>query len=144
MPEFHRVTDNFHVSPQIDNIDLEEAAKEGFQVVISNRPDGEMFGQASMANVKAMSVELGMAFGAVPIAGPPSEDDVKDMSDLLDEAKGKKVLAYCRTGTRSTILWALAQAKDGVMDVDKIISLAAEAGYDISNLKGRMEGYKAL
>jgi len=64
---------------------------------------------------------------------------VTAMRDALDRAAGP-VLAYCRSGTRSTLLWALAEAQAGV-DPEQIAQAAADAGYDVSPVRQAMEAY---
>lgn len=131
MTDFKRVTDEMFVAPQISADDIERAAKDGFQAIIVNRPDGEMLGQPKMADLKDHAEKLGLTFAAVPIAGPPTPNDVSAMSTALEAANGK-VLAYCRSGTRSVTLWALAMAGKGDMTSVEIVRAAADAGYDLS------------
>ncbi len=66
-----------------------------------------------------------------------SAPQVDAMIAALDGAKGK-TLAYCRSGTRSTLLWSLAQAKQGVSP-DEIARLAGNAGYDITPVRAMVD-----
>ncbi len=142
MPMFRRLTDDFHVAPQIELADLAAAAAHGFLVVINNRPDGEEPDAPQGDAVAAAAAAAGLAYVAIPVGhGGFSAAQL----DALDAALGQhpgKALAYCRSGTRSTHLWALAQARGGA-DVDDLCGAAAAAGYDISMLRPIMTSLSA-
>ena len=79
-----------------------------------------------------------MAFAHIPISGAGfSEPQVEAMRSALDEADGK-VLAYCRSGTRSTLLWALSEASRG-RDPDAVAADARAAGYDVTPVRPAMD-----
>ncbi|MEO8723606.1 MAG: TIGR01244 family sulfur transferase [Sphingobium sp.] len=134
---FKSLTPTLSVSPQLSEADVIRAAQEGFRAIIDNRADGEEPGQLSASDMKHLAASQGMAFVHVPaIMGQIGDEDVAHMADALARLDGP-VLAYCRTGTRSTSLWALTQA--GVLPADKIIATAADAGYDLEVLRARLE-----
>lgn len=134
---FKSLTRSLSVSPQLSEADVARAAEEGFRAIVDNRADGEEPGQLSALDMKHLASSHGMAFAHVPaIAGEIGEENVARMADALAQLDGP-VLAYCRTGTRSTTLWALTQA--GVLPADKIIATAADAGYDLERLRPRLE-----
>jgi uncharacterized protein (TIGR01244 family) len=134
MADIHKVTDDFSVAPQIGAADLEAAAKAGFRLVINNRPDQEQPGQPSSAEIAAAAAAVGLDYLYVPVRGGPTLEQVEAVADAVAEAKGP-VLAFCRSGTRSIVTWALGQARAGAPR-DALISLAAEAGYDLSGVLG--------
>ena len=137
MTDFRRLTDRVYASPQITPEDVREAAQIGFTDIVNNRPDGEEPGQPDSAEIEAAAHEAGLAYHAIPISGGQfGEDQVKAMQEALSESEGR-VLAFCRTGTRSTLLWSLAQADAG-RDLQKIVMQAAEAGYDVSPIAGTL------
>jgi uncharacterized protein (TIGR01244 family) len=138
MSRFRDVTPNFAVSPQITVADVHAAAADGFAAVIINRPDGEELDQPRAADIAAAARAEGLRVTEIPINGAlgPQPDDITRMAEALAAAPGP-VLAYCRSGTRSVILWALAQAHAGV-PAQELIRAAAGAGYDISGLAGRL------
>ena len=138
MTEFHRVTPTFAVAGQIELNDLARAAAEGFKVVICNRPEGEDPGQPTAAEVQAAVEAVGMEYRALPFAGPPPPNVVAETAELLEAAPGP-VLAYCRTGRRSIMAWAMAQALSGTRRPEEIIALAAKAGYDLDGARGALE-----
>lgn len=134
------LTDQISVSGQIGKGDLSEIADAGFTAVINNRPDGEMFGQPSGAVIEAAAQSAGLSYTSIPISGPPGEDAIEAFAAALEAANGP-VLAYCRSGTRSTMVWALSQAAH--TDPDTLIATAAEAGYDLSSMRPLLESRHA-
>jgi len=101
---------------------------------VNNRPEGESDDQTSGADIETRAKALGINYIAIPVTHAGfSEGQVKAMAAALDDAKGP-ILAYCRSGTRSTLLWALAEASRGG-NPQKISGQAAQAGYDISPVR---------
>ncbi|HWT11238.1 MAG TPA: TIGR01244 family sulfur transferase [Allosphingosinicella sp.] len=112
--------------------DVAAAAALGVNMIVNNRPDGEEPGQASGAEIEAAARAAAIGYRHIPVAGGFSAAQVEAMARALDEAQGK-LLACCRSGTRSTFLWALARARRGA-DPARLIGQAADAGYDLSPL----------
>ena len=138
MTEFKRLTDDMFVAAQLSPDDVKRAAEEGFVLVVNNRPDGEETGQPLSADIEKAANEQGMAYRAVPVSGGGfGMPQVEALQDALKLAQGK-TLAFCRSGTRSTMLWALAQAKSG-MDVAAIADAAHAAGYDVQAIRPTLE-----
>ena len=134
------LTDTISVSPFIPPDRLQEEAG-GFRTLINNRPDGEEPGQASSAEIAAAARALGIDYVHIPVvASQIGEGDVRAFADALDSHPGP-ALAFCRTGTRSTMLWALSQA--GKMPVDDILETARNAGYDLGALRPTLEAQAA-
>ena len=134
---FKPLTPSLSVAPQLREADIAEAARQGFRSIICNRPDGEEPGQPTAAQIGALAAAQGMGFAHVPVVGGKIGDaDVAFMASALAELEAP-VLAYCRSGARSTTLWALTQA--GTLDADTIIATAARAGHDLSALRPRLE-----
>jgi uncharacterized protein (TIGR01244 family) len=132
MSSFRDVTAFFAASPQISLTDVETAAKEGFTAIICNRPDNEDGGQLSAADIAAACEVHGLSFTHIPVVGGMSDAQVDMMGSAIERSIGP-VLAYCRSGTRSTNIWALSQAANGE-DGDALVEAAACAGYDLSGL----------
>lgn len=138
MAEFRQLSDRMLASPQIQVADLESAAKQGISLVINNRPDGEAPEEPQGAEIEAAARAAGMDYLAIPIGHSGfSEPQVEKMQNALASASGK-VLGYCRSGTRSTLLWSLAQARAGVA-LDEIANAARAAGYDVSPVRAAMD-----
>jgi sulfide:quinone oxidoreductase len=124
------VDQDFAVAPQITEADIAEMAKEGVRTLINNRPDGEEPGQLSAAAAGAAAKKHGIAYIHIPVATPSiSAADVAATANALKTAP-KPILAHCRSGTRSYLLWALVQAQAG-QDPDQLVMRAAGDGYDI-------------
>ncbi len=131
---FVNLTEKISVAGQIAPEDLAEAAAQGFVAVVNNRPDGEAPGQPTSETMRAAALAAGLRYEAIPIdqTGFPMSK-ITAMAAVLDAAGDGRVLAWCRSGTRSTNLWALAEASRGG-DPEAIVA-AAEAGrYDIAGL----------
>ncbi|WP_338446667.1 TIGR01244 family sulfur transferase [Pelagerythrobacter marensis] len=134
MSAFRRLSDTVFASPQIAPGDIAAAKAAGITLVVNNRPDGEADDQPSGAEIEAAAREAGLDYRAIPVGGSGfGEAQVDAMAEALDSAEGA-VLAYCRSGTRSTLLWSLAQARAGG-DPEEIAAAAAAAGYDIAPVR---------
>ncbi|MFT4027815.1 MAG: TIGR01244 family sulfur transferase [Novosphingobium sp.] len=131
---FRKVTDGVFASPQIGLDEVAEARNIGVTLVINNRPEGESDDQTPGSEIEAAVRAAGMDYLAIPVTHAGfSESQVKAMAEALAGSAGP-VLAYCRSGTRSTLLWALAEASQGG-DPDAIAASAAQAGYDIASIR---------
>lgn len=131
-----RLSDDITVSPQLPLDAIDEIANAGFKTIICNRPDDEDPGQPSFSEISAKAEAAGMKAIFQPVAsGNVSDADADAFAVNLADAP-KPVFAYCRSGTRCTILWSLANA--GKMPVQDIIKAAADAGYDMAPLLPRI------
>lgn len=134
MSDFRRLSDCMLVSPQIALADIVEAKRLGVTTIVNNRPDGESPDQVPGADIARAASENGLAYVAIPVSHAGfSLPQVEAMAEAIERSEGP-VLAYCRSGTRSTLLWALAQAKAGI-DPDDISESALAAGYDIAPIR---------
>lgn len=139
---FRKITDGIYASPQITADQIAEATALGIKLIVNNRPEGEGDDQTPGEEIEAAARAAGMDYVAIPVTHSGfSEPQVKAMADALDTAQGG-VLAYCRSGTRSTLLWALAEASLGG-DPDALTNMAAKAGYDVSPIRPLMDMLKA-
>lgn len=131
------LTPQIAVSPQITPEDIPALAAHGFTTIINNRPDDEVPAHLAGPAIAAAAHAAGLQYTAIPVdhtgIGP---HQLAAMAAALGAAPGP-VLAYCRSGTRSTHLWALAQASTGVAPMILITSAEA-AGYDIAPLAGTL------
>lgn len=139
---FRTLTDTIFVAPQIDVAAIAAARDLGVTLVINNRPEGESEDQTAGPEIEAAARAAGMDYIAIPITHSGfSQPQVEAMAAALDGAEGK-VLAYCRSGTRSTLLWALAESKEGA-HADDLAAIAANAGYDVSPVRALMDMLRA-
>jgi uncharacterized protein (TIGR01244 family) len=118
------------VAGQIEAADIPAIAAAGVTAIVNNRPDDEEAGQPRSAEIAEAAEAAGLGYRHIPIAGGFNLDDVLAMADALDSAEGK-ILAFCKSGTRSTFLWALARSERGA-PADELVARAAEAGFDLT------------
>jgi uncharacterized protein (TIGR01244 family) len=129
---------HFWVAPQIVVDDLKAAKAKGVTLIINNRPDGEEPGQPKGAEIEAAAKALGLSYVAIPVGPMGVSAQHLDAFDAAMKANKGGVLAYCRSGTRSTVVRAMSEARNG-RPVDEIISEAAAAGYNIADRRGALE-----
>lgn len=135
--DIRTLTPTYAVSPQIDPSDMEAIAKAGFGTIICNRPNAEIPPSHHDEVMATAAAAAGIAFEVIPVTHQSmTRDLIATQADILANASAP-VLAYCASGTRSTIVWAMGQAKN--MSADDIINTAANAGYDIAGLRGQLE-----
>lgn len=138
MAEFRKLSDTMWASPQITIADVVEAKELGISLIINNRPDGEEPGAPQEAEIQLAADEAGIQYLGIPVTHAGfSMPQVEAMADALSKTD-TKVLGYCRSGTRTTLLWAMARAKLGD-DAESIAAAAAQAGYDISPVRATMD-----
>lgn len=125
------------VAGQITPEDVARAKAAGVVLVINNRPDGEAEGQPGGNEIETAARNTGLAYVAIPVSGGFSMEQVTAMRDALEAANGP-VLAFCRSGTRSTNLWALARAMMGDAP-DVLVEKAAAQGYDLSGIRPALQ-----
>ena len=132
-----KLTSNLSVSPQLTEEDLVEAAAAGFTSIINNRPDGEAPDQPRSEDLAATAKRLGLAYRHIPVVpGQFSADQIEAFKTVLTETDGP-TLAFCRTGTRSTTLWALASARH--LAPDAILATTSAAGYNLEQLRSQLD-----
>ena len=128
MPIF-QLTESLSVAAQITPQDIPDLAAHGFTVVVCNRPDGEVPGQATMDEIEAACNDADLLFVRYPVDAmnfPGS--DIEGLGALFDDP-GQSVLAYCRTGTRCANLWATSQTGDAQAAA---MQTARDIGFDLS------------
>jgi uncharacterized protein (TIGR01244 family) len=135
---FRKIDDHFLAAPQIAVSDIAEAKALGITTIINNRPDGEEPSEPQGAEIEAAAHAAGLGYVAIPVTHAGfSGPQVAAMAVALEAAKGP-VLAYCRSGTRSTLLWALARTQLGD-DKATLQAKAARGGYDLSSIEHLMD-----
>lgn len=135
---FRQLSPRVFASPQIGLAEVAEAQAQGIGLIINNRPEGESEDQVSGAEIEAAAKAAGIAYVAIPVTHAGfSQPQVTAMAAALASTDGP-VLAYCRSGTRSTLLWALAEASRGESP-DALASAAAAAGYDVGPVRAVMD-----
>lgn len=126
---------------QMTVADVAEAAALGYVRIVNNRPDAETTPEERGEAIAAACAAAGIDYVAIPCQpGRISSEMIDATAEILDGPG--PVLAYCRSGTRATTLWALAQA--GRMPVDEILATARAGGYDLANLREMIEAVAAM
>lgn len=121
--------DNLIISSQISAEDVAIAAREGVTMIVNNRPDHEDAGQPLASEIEDAAAAAGVAYRHVPILRGIGPGEVEEMRGALEAAGDGKVLAFCRSGTRSAMVCALAQREMGVERGEVERRLGA-AGFD--------------
>lgn len=132
-----KLTENYSVSPQISPEDVAVLRDLGFVMVLCNRPDGEIPPDLQSAAMREAVEDAGLRFEVLPLTHQTMNAENIQRQQELVESAGGPVLAYCASGTRCTVIWALGQA--ATQGADAVIETAREAGYDISGLRPTLE-----
>lgn len=134
------LTEDFAVAAQITPDDIDDLKAEGFHVIVCNRPDGEVPSDLAADVMRAKCEEAGLAFVLNPLShGSLSPEHIETQRDAAQ--RNGKVLAYCASGNRSSILWGLAMA--GSLPTEEIIDRAAAAGYNLTGLQQTLNAVAA-
>jgi len=138
-----QLTPTIFVAPQITLDTVAQAGTLGVTLIVNNRPEGESPDQTPGPDIEAAARAAGMDYVAIPVTHSgfaPWQLDAMDAA-LAGNGDGK-TLCYCRSGTRSTLLWSLARARAGD-DPDEIADFAAAAGYDVAPIDQMMRALAA-
>lgn len=136
--DIRQITPRYSVSPQINPEDFAAIKAAGFTKVICNRPDVENPPSHQADAMAAAAEAAGMPFEVLELTHQTmTPDNVVKQFEMVDAADGP-VLAYCASGTRCTVIWALSQA--GKASADEILGTAAQAGYMLEQLRPHLEG----
>lgn len=132
------LTPNVSAMPQPTADDIGQLADRGYRSIISNRPEGEAPDQPRWNELKAAAAARGMEAVHIPVVASQIEaSDIRAFRDALERLP-KPIAAFCRTGTRSTLLWALVN--EASLTVDERIGIAAKEGYDLELFRALLEG----
>ncbi|OYX45399.1 MAG: TIGR01244 family protein [Rhodobacterales bacterium 32-67-9] len=137
--DIRHLTDGYAVSPQIAPEDVAAIKAAGFTTVIDNRPDAEIPPELHTGAMRAAVEAAGLRFVANHvIGGAISDDNIMAQRAAIDSADGP-VFAYCASGNRSSIVWAMSVA--GRMPTDTLIATAAQWGYNLEPFRPRIESF---
>lgn len=135
--DIRAITPDYAVSPQIEPGDLTAIKAAGYVTVIDNRPDGEIPPHLHTEAMRSAVEAMGLRFVANPvIGGAMTMQNVTAQGAALAASDGP-VFAYCASGNRSSIVWALSQA--GKRPVDELVGLPARYGYQLEHLRPQIE-----
>ena len=131
--DVRKITDGYHVAHQLDPADIPALKEAGFRTIINNRPDEEIPPHFQADAMEAAVSAAGMEYRRLAITHQTmTPDNIALQKSWIADCEGP-ILAYCATGTRCTVIWALGQA--GEMDADDILSTAQAGGYDLGHLR---------
>ena len=127
----HRqLDDKTLVNGQISPEDIGELKALGVTLIVNNRPDGEDVGQPESEDIEAAARAAGIDYRHIPIARGMGPSDVEAMREAIHSASDGKMFAFCRSGNRSTLAWAIAKSEDGVPS-EELHRQANQAGFDL-------------
>ena len=131
---------HLYVSGQITVDQFGQFAEAGIKTIINNRPDNEEAGQLSQQEASKLANQHGIDYVFLPMHnGQPMPDNlVSDFKQVIDR-NDDPVLAHCRSGMRSSMIWALGQIADGSLSVDEVIEAAGNAGIPLANYRSALE-----
>ena len=135
--DIRALTPNYAVSPQIEPSDLARIKAAGYVTIIDNRPDGEIPPHLHTPVMRAAAEALGLTFVANPVIGGQLTMDNVTAQGAAIAASSGPVFAYCASGNRSSVVWALSQA--GKRPADELIGLPARFGYQLDHLRPQIE-----
>lgn len=135
--DIRALTPTYAVSPQIDPSDLAAIKAAGYVAVIDNRPDAEIPSSHHTETMRDAAEAAGLAFFANPVIGGMMTMDNVTAQAAAIETAGGPVLAYCASGNRSSVVWALAHA--GTVPTDDLIGIPAKYGYQLEGLRGQLD-----
>lgn len=136
------ITEIYHVSPQIAPEDAAAIRAAGYKRVICNRPDAENPPPWQADAMRAAMEAEGLDFDVLPITHQTLSPQLASEQRALVDSAGGPVLAYCASGTRCTIVWALSEAQLGGLSSDEIIAAAAQGGYDLAGMRPTLEALR--
>ncbi len=133
-----QINESISVAPQIAVEQVADVAAAGFKTIVNNRPDDEDAGQPSGDAIRAAAEAAGLKYVSIPVTHAGfSHPQIDAMTQALTDSEGP-VLAYCRSGTRSCNLWALAAAKAG-RNPNLLLAQAEDAGYDLRGIRPMLD-----
>jgi uncharacterized protein (TIGR01244 family) len=124
-----QLDDRTLVSSQIAPDDVAGLAQQGVTMLVNNRPDGEEAGQPLAGEIEQAAEAAGISYRFVPIIRGIGPADIEEMQKARREAGDGKLLAFCRSGTRSALACALAQREEGA-SADDVVRSLNQAGFD--------------
>lgn len=135
--DIRQITPTYSVSPQIDPADLPAIAAAGFKAIICNRPDAEVPPSHQADALEIAAKTAGLGFTCIPVTHQGLNMEMIAAQSEAMQMAGGPVLAYCASGTRSSIVWSLSQA--GHMSTDDIIAATTAAGYELGGMRGQID-----
>jgi sulfide:quinone oxidoreductase len=135
------MAEGFAVSPQLTKEDIAFLASAGYKTIINNRPDAEEAGQMTAAEAQQLAAENGLNYVHIPVKMPELTTATVEEFSTAIKANPGPILAHCKSGTRSCVLWTIATAKANTMSLEELMDCAARGGYDLTRMRPLIEQY---
>ncbi|KEJ90179.1 TIGR01244 family sulfur transferase [Sulfitobacter donghicola] len=135
--DIRQITPRYFVAPQISPDQMAALKEAGITRILCNRPDEEVPPTLSAAAMQAAALEAGLEFAVQPLTHATMNEEVVAHNRSIGAEQDGVTLAYCASGTRSSIAWALGQA--GKQSADDILAATHAAGYDLENIRPYLE-----
>jgi uncharacterized protein (TIGR01244 family) len=135
--DIRQLTPRYFVSPQISPDQMAALKEAGITRILCNRPDEEVPPSLASDAIKAAAEAEGLEFVQQPLTHQTMTEEAVAHNRIIGAEKDGVTLAYCASGTRSTIAWALGQA--GLQSADDILAAARAGGYDLENMRPYLE-----
>ena len=131
MTNVRQLDDRTLIAGQIAPGDVAGLVAQGVTMIINYRPVGEDVGQPLAADIEAAAEAAGIGYRHIPIARGLGPSDVENMREAIESVGDGKMLAFCRSGNRSALVWAVARAEEGVPR-EQLEQAAAGAGISLA------------
>ena len=132
--------EKLYVMPQIAISDFVKIAEAGVKIIINNRPDNEETGQLNHQDAISHARANGIAYHYLPMTnGQAMPKDLVSNFKKIIESSNDPILAHCRSGMRSTVIWAIGQIEDGKMSVEQTIKAANRADIPLEKVQSMLE-----
>jgi uncharacterized protein (TIGR01244 family) len=140
LTQMNKIDDKLLVAGQLQTSDFHVAAEQGVTDIINNRPDGEEPNQLDSHFARALAEQMGMKYHYLPMHnGKPLPDNIiEDFASIVVNAEGL-VLAHCRSGTRTSFLWAMGKVAEGRVTADEAVEAARGAGINLTSARTMLE-----
>ena len=124
-----QLDDKVMVSGQVAPHEVAGLAQQGVTMLVNNRPDGEEPGQPPASEIEEAAAAAGIGYRFVPIIRGIGPADVEEMQGAMREAGDGKLLAFCRSGTRSALAIALVKREEGA-SLEEVVQELNQSGFD--------------
>ncbi len=135
--EIKQLTPRYFVGPQIEPARMAALKERGITRILCNRPDTEVPARLGTAAIQAAAEKAGLEFAVQPLTHQTMTPEIIAHNRAIGAEMEGVTLAYCASGTRSCIAWALGQA--GTRSTDEILQAAQNAGYDLEQMRGHLD-----